>query len=68
MSDEQVTEVRTALAHIVDASSALTRDQAMIAATALRAGWLRDEERAVLRDLSSAFDRLSAAGVAEVAS
>jgi len=54
--------VQAALGHIVDASSGLSRELAMIAATSLQAGWLTANERAALLDLSCAFERLSVAG------
>lgn len=62
MDEEAQAAVKMAFAHIVDAASALTRDQAMTASMALRAGWMTKEEREALRDLSPAFDRLSNAG------
>lgn len=61
-NEEAEAAVQMALAHIVDASAGLTREQAMIVGSALRAGWMTDEEREALRDLACAFDRLSTAG------
>lgn len=59
---EALAAVQAAMAHIVDASASLTRERAMTASMALRAGWMTDAERESLRDLSSPFDRLSTAG------
>ena len=60
--------VQAAFGHIVDASSRLTREQALVGATALQAGWMTDDERRALADLAAGFERLSAAGSKEVAS
>lgn len=61
---EREMAVNSALNHIVDAASGLTREQCMTAAVALKAAWLTEAERDALRDLSEGFDRLSTAGVA----